>query len=256
MQFPAGAPPPVKVYPVNPEEGITFILEGNLRVANPESGLSQARTRSYVFGQPSSRQDLVLSPHFRFIHVRFEPGTLYRLFRLPVASELRQPIDAAALFGKDLAVLEERLKNAGYAETPALLDQFFRRLTSHRKWYPSPFDAIPLWMRHHPGCFNLAKMASEACMSERHFEKKFIAQVGVRPKLFARISRFYEAYMTKERQPQRDWLSVALDFNYNDYQHLVKDFRQFAGGSPNALLKAADLNPERRLQLAPGFVGV
>ena len=256
MQFPDGEPPPVKAYPVNPEEGITFILEGDLRVVNPRTGLSQARKQSYIFGQPSCRQDLVLSSHFRFIHVRFESGTLYRLFRLPIGRELHQPIEAAALFGANFSALEERLKNADYVETPALLDQFFRQVTSHRRWYPSPFDQVPIWMRHHPGYFNLGKMASDACMSERHFEKKFICQVGVRPKLYARINRFYEAYLLKERQPQRDWLSVALDFNYSDYQHLVKDFRQFAGGNPNALLKAAGLNPERRLRLAPGFVGV
>ena len=73
--------------------------------------------------------------------------------------------------------------------------------------------------------------------------------MGVSPKFLARISRFDKAFELKQQSTSLDWLSIALQTGYNDYQHLVKDFKQFAGVTPNLILQAELDSPERRLGL-------
>lgn len=37
--------------------------------------------------------------------------------------------------------------------------------------------------------------------------------------------------------PEADWLLIALSCGYYDYQHLVKDYMEFTGLTPQALFK-------------------
>jgi transcriptional regulator GlxA family with amidase domain len=90
-------------------------------------------------------------------------------------------------------------------------------------------------------------MASLACLSISQFERRFIQQTGITPKFYTRINRFYQAYQIKEKNPKNDWLSIALETGYHDYQHLVKDFKQFSDTTPHSLLKAQASSPERIL---------
>jgi AraC-like DNA-binding protein len=41
---------------------------------------------------------------------------------------------------------------------------------------------------------------------------------------------------------------------YNDYQHMVKDFKQFAGTKPSEMFHAEWQSPERLLGLVPAHM--
>ncbi len=77
--FDTGAAAPVKSYPVNPEEGMTFHVKGSLYAESPELGISETRAQTVIFGQPESRQNLYLSHEFLMVHIRFQPGGLFKL---------------------------------------------------------------------------------------------------------------------------------------------------------------------------------
>ena len=70
----------------------------------------------------------------------------------------------------------------------------------------------------------------------RQFERRFIQQVGMRPKLFARIARFEAALEGKARFVTRSWTDVAHDFGYYDQMHMIHDFAEFTGGTPTETL--------------------
>lgn len=53
------------------------------------------------------------------------------------------------------------------------------------------------WIIRAGGRVEIAKVADSAGLNPRHFARRFIAQLGVRPKLFARIVRFQSALETK-----------------------------------------------------------
>lgn len=107
-----------------------------------------------------------------------------------------------------------------------------------------PIDKIAQLLLLNPNPFSLDWLAIQANLSSRHFERKFVERIGVGTKLYSRISRFHQAFEYKETHPEVDWLTLALDFGYTDYNHLAKDFKQFANVSPNLMLKQYELRPE------------
>lgn len=63
--------------------------------------------------------------------------------------------------------------------------------------------------------------------------------------MFDRISRFEKSFRTKNKYPHLGWLSIALTCGYYDYQHLVKDYKEFTHLTPNAFYEADTKAPER-----------
>ena len=245
---------PVKTYPVNPEEGFSFFLRGRLYTECPELSRSEMRAKSAIFGLPSFRQNFTIPPDFMLLHAWFQPGALFRFLGVPMTDLLHQTIDAELIWGRDIRALHDRLTNTvNYDELPRILDAFFINKARQIKVEKRPIDAIGRIIFNDPTRFSLDKLAADACLSHRAFERRFMEQVGVTPKYFARICRFWKAFQLKERQPDLDWLSVALQHGYTDYQHLVKDFRQFADATPTILMQQTNLDPEHRLQIKPEF---
>jgi transcriptional regulator GlxA family with amidase domain len=90
-------------------------------------------------------------------------------------------------------------------------------------------------------------LARQACLSPRQFNRKFTERMGVGAKLYGRLVRFHRACVFKAANPAIAWPNVALQFGYTDYQHLVRDFRQFANAAPNAWLREESESPEHVL---------
>jgi AraC-like DNA-binding protein len=254
--FDCNANIPSKSYPINPEEGITFIVQGRLFSETPELGISQQRPQITLFGLPSYRQNLFISHEYLMFHIRFQPGGLFKLLRIPMTELLHKYIDAELVFGQEIKFVNEQLANAkNYDCMPFILDTYILRKITKLKKNEQPIDKIGKMILENPQSFNLEKSAGKACLSHRQFEKRFVQQIGITPKHFSRICRFYQAYELKEHQPKLDWLSIAVQTGYSDYQHLVKDFKEFAGTSPNTFIEECLNNPERVLNIANGFVG-
>ncbi len=248
-------PPPTKAYPVHPEEGIRFIVRGTLSSEDPETGIIEKRPTTSIFGQPANRQNLLISHEYLLIHVLFQPGMLYKLLKIPMTEIVNQNYDASLILGRDINEVQERLAALdSYDAMFEILNNYFIQKVKQFQNNIQPVDKIGFMIFNNPQGFNLEKTAGNACLSFRQFEKRFAQQVGLTPKYFARVCRFYQAYELKELRPNLDWLSVAVRTGYNDYQHLVKDFKQFAGVTPNVLIRETLNNPERSVKRASDFI--
>ncbi len=248
---------PPKVYPVNPEEGIRFLVRGNLFSQCPDLGTYEKRPTITIFGQPNRRQNLFTTPEYFMIHIRFQPGGLFKLLRIPMTELVDQNIDAELIIGQEIKEVQDKLTKAkSYDAMFLILNNYFQKKVRQIKGNNQPIDRIGQMILYNPQSFNLEKTAKDACLSHRQFEKRFTQQVGLTPKYYARICRFYQAYELKEYQPNLDWLSIAIQTGYTDYQHLAKDFKQFAGATPNALIQESINNPERKFDISKDFRGV
>jgi transcriptional regulator GlxA family with amidase domain len=79
---------------------------------------------------------------------------------------------------------------------------------------------------------SLEKVASDVCMCQRHFERKFKSAIGLSPKTFAKITRFKHALQCLRVHPRQDLLSIAVQCGYYDHTHLIKDFKSLSGDAP------------------------
>ena len=83
----------------------------------------------------------------------------------------------------------------------------------------------------------IEKLAYDANMSLKTFERKFIEKVGTSPKLFSSIVRFNKAITLKMSDYRKSWTTIAHDCGYFDQMHFIKDFRRFSGNLPGAFFK-------------------
>ena len=91
--------------------------------------------------------------------------------------------------------------------------------------------AIDLLANAHDGA-TVAAIARALGTSERQFERRFAARVGLTPKRFARLRRFEHAVALARSTPS--FSAVAQAAGYYDQSHFIRDFRGFVGVAPGA----------------------
>ena len=100
------------------------------------------------------------------------------------------------------------------------------------------------WARLHAagGAVAVEAVAREVGWSRRHLAARFRAEVGLPPKLVARILRFERVAGALRAGGEVRLAEAAYDAGYADQAHLNRDFRAFSGLSPTAY--AARLLPD------------
>lgn len=87
------------------------------------------------------------------------------------------------------------------------------------------------------GRMPVTELAAAAGWSRQHLARRFRDELGLTPKLAARIVRFERARKRIQSSPRRPALAeVALDCGYFDQAHLNRDFARLAGCTPTELL--------------------
>ncbi|WP_169311944.1 AraC family transcriptional regulator [Deinococcus maricopensis] len=85
------------------------------------------------------------------------------------------------------------------------------------------------------GAARITDLADTANVSVRHLERQFRAEVGVTPKVLARLIRFEEAHNRLWQQPDVPLAALAVDLGFADQAHFTREFRAFAHATPARL---------------------
>jgi AraC-like DNA-binding protein len=155
-------------------------------------------------------------------------------------------MDAEEIMGTGTRHVNEQLFSAkSYAEMIQVVECFLTHLIKSAKIRQHRVDTISQKMLQHGECFSVDAFLKEACLSHRQFDRKFLERVGISPKQYLQVIRFDKAFRMKNRNPEKDWLTIALHCGYYDYQHLVRDYKEFTGCTPNQFVQIEDKAPER-----------
>jgi AraC-like DNA-binding protein len=82
------------------------------------------------------------------------------------------------------------------------------------------------------GNLSIGSLASVIGVSRQHLAKCFAHEVGVSPKTFARVVRLRRALQRVREVPDPDWAALALECGYYDQSHLISEFREITGLTP------------------------
>jgi len=237
---------PVKPFPANTEHCLVFYLRGFVKAIELAPMATNVFPKIAVNGSQVSRFDFHISDHFRLLSVQFQPGILSKFLRLPLTDFTDVRIDAEAILSAEIChVYEEMSDTEDHEKIIGIIETYLWNRLNSLPINFHPIDTVARMMTENTAGMSLEKMAGDACLSISQFERRFIQQMGISPKLFLRINRFHRAYKLKEQLPDTDWLSIALNTGYYDYQHLVKDFKQFSSSTPQSLLLAQANAPEK-----------
>lgn len=237
---------PVKAYWPRAENSLAFYPKDTERIEYGFDGKLIAKPQSTLNGQYSIVTNRHVGRDFMVFQVQFQPGALFRLTGIPANELTNTFVDGEAIFSKEMRLVNERLSYAHhYTEMIEIVESFLLSLIRKSKKDERPIDKVSRFILQNRSMVSLDWLADQACLCQRQFYRQFVEREGVSPKLYSRIARFENAMKIKNAQPDKDWLSVAIDLGYYDYQHLVRDFKEFTNLTPNGFLIADGKSPER-----------
>lgn len=198
----------------------------------PRAFLAGTLTRPWLL-QPGRR---VLT-----LGIRFRPGEARAI--LPVAmstaagreTRLGTIVGAAREEALVAALGAARGDAARFASAEAWLLDELERSPVHE---PSARPAVRLILRTR-GATRIAELARTLGWTRRRLERAFARELGIRPKLFARIVRLNATLAGLEGDERASAVDCALAAGYFDQAHLLRDFRALAGRGPRSP-RAAD----------------
>lgn len=246
----SAAPQPSQAEPAFPDGSPELIFSlADAFIACPEGEPERRQPAVFLVGQitkpfavrPSGRADLVA--------VRLEAHGATWL-GLELAAIVDREVDVAARCDGVLERLRMDLVAAGAdtsvgAAQGSAMDSQARRVRALDDALGALVrrDAQPDWrvaaavraIRSRRGLTDLAALADEVKTTPRTLQRLFNRDVGIAPKLFARIVRFQQVFGAWRDDPT-SLSRVAQECGYFDHAHLVRDFRELAGVAPAALL--------------------
>lgn len=254
LNFAQGETVPAKAYPPRPEHCLAFYPFDTETVTYQQSGKQVAHLRTVLYGQFTEVTHRSIGHRFLVVQIIFFPGALYRLAGI-AASEIHNAyFDAETVFSGSLRLVNEQLFQAkSYSAMIDIVNVFVRQLMNGRRKQPLPIDDACRWMLQQNGHASLQQLAHLSFTSYRQLERQFAQRVGVSPKTYERIIRFDKAFRLKNSKPHFDWLRIAMECGYYDYQHLAKAYKDFTSLSPGTFHEIENQAPERKFGLSEGY---
>lgn len=165
--------------------------------------------------------------------VHFKPGGAFAVLGLPAGELTNAHVDLRTIWGPAATTLRERL-----CDTRRPNDRFrLLERTLLKKFLDGPDRhgavraGVDVLMRTH-GRTKVRDIASAVDLSQRRFIEVFANEIGLTPKLFARVQRFQHAVVSQRTAAKVDMARLAVDCGYFDQSHLIHEFIEFAGLTP------------------------
>lgn len=172
--------------------------------------------------------------------VVFQPAGLHRLFSLPVQELTDHAYDAHSVLGTFVSSLEQVLGEcASFSERAHVADAYLLRISKTPRG-EERISAAATQVLAASGNSRVTSLAANCGLSVRQFERSFQKQLGLSPKLFARIVRFEAALDRKARASTKSWAHIAHELGYFDQMHMIHDFAEFTGGTPTQMLREVE----------------
>jgi len=178
-----------------------------------------------------------LSTPSHSVGVQLLPGAAQALLGLPADELVEQHVSLEDLWGDSLAALAREQLLA--AATP---QQTLRRLEALllQRLRAGPAQAAhPLVLqalRQFEAGVGVQEAVARSGYSHRQFIRLFSQAVGLSPKLYCRVRRFQSTLPML--QGPLDLAAVAMEAGYSDQPHMGREFREFAGLTPEQYRQA------------------
>ncbi len=163
------------------------------------------------------------------------------------------PLGAYRFFGRPMHELTERMVTLDDLEDRAIAG-LRERLGAERSWRRRfqiaegvvlrrlaggrAISAATAWaygrIVETGGAVRVGAIAERLEWSRKHLAARFREEVGMSPKMIARIARFNRAQVMAGSGEEGGWADVAAACGYADQAHLVREFSEFAGATPVA----------------------
>lgn len=72
---------------------------------------------------------------------------------------------------------------------------------------------------HHHGALSIRRLSDQIGISQNHLDTQFKRMIGISPKEFARLSRFFSVLRSIDPMQPVDWMRIAHQAGFYDQSH-------------------------------------
>jgi AraC-like DNA-binding protein len=169
--------------------------------------------------------------------VQLLPGAAEILFGAPADRLAERHTPLQDLWGRSAELARERLLEAESLEgrMELLISLLAARLPAVHGLHPAVASALEqFWITD-----DVRQVVKASGYSHRQFIAVFRRAVGLTPKLYCRVLRFQKVLRRVAVNPHADWADLAIEAGYSDQPHFSREFREFAGVTPEQYRKTA-----------------
>ena len=234
--------PLVTPLPARTEQFLMFFFLDLYQVAR--QGRYEATPQAVIVGPQTRPSDLCIAGRIDAFAIHFQPTGFHHLFRVRMTDLADRSLEARAVLDCSCTRLKEQLADARrFVDRIKIAEQFLlKKIPNHP--ISDPVVTAVRTITAGRGSSRIDDLVAGSGWTVRRFERKFLEQVGVGPKLYGRIVRLNQALGTKLASPERTWTEIAHELGYFDQMHMIHDFQKLAGDSPVPFL--ARLRPQPR----------
>ncbi|MEW2354723.1 AraC family transcriptional regulator [Spirillospora sp. NPDC029432] len=206
-------------------------------------GTGPGRFSSFFAGMYDGHGSYTARGVQRGVQLDLSPLGAYTLLGTPMGELANIAVALPDLIGPAAGELVERLEAApGWPARFDLLDGF---LLDRLETGPSPAPEVArAWemLLAARGRVPVTDLVAEVGWSRRHLAQRFKEQIGLPPKVAARVLRFERAVELMSAGPH-DLAGIAHDCGYFDQAHLNREVRALAGCTPTELVATMGHRP-------------
>jgi methylphosphotriester-DNA--protein-cysteine methyltransferase len=183
-----------------------------------------------IVGEQPARQDVM--------GIRLSPPAAYALLARPMREISGTVVNLEDLVGRAANELVEKCHDAQSTEERV---RRAVRWVAERVKTPRRFDPAVAWaarqIEQSNGGAPIFELREQTGLSKTRLAEMFREQIGLAPKLYARVIRFRRAatMLQKAAEPLSE---IALAAGYYDQPHMNSEFRELSGLAPREFLAA------------------
>ena len=200
-----------------------------------DDGKAERQPQHLLVGQMTRPILITPTGSVQLLGARFHPGGTLPFFRFPMQELTNRVTDLEALsseFQNDLIRCGDEASSV--LKIAAVEKLLVERVRSCR--HDSSLVSLVTKLVQNGGQVSVDQLATDAGVSSRQLQRRFLLEVGIGPKLLSRILRFQQIFRAVDRRDD-GWAAVAADCGYYDQAHLIRDFREFARQTPALLFE-------------------
>jgi len=228
---------PSEAEPLLPDGCTELVVHFGDRFRRERGGRRELQGRAFLVGQIRSPFTVVPTGSVGVVGARFRlGGAAPWLRRIPAGTLVETELDLDHLDPAGATTLAERVACApGATERIQLVCHWLRAHLQPGTRSPA-VAAAASWLERTRGRTRVDELAARMHLGARQLERLFAAEIGLGPKLCARILRFQSVLAGLRERPGGLLVHHAARAGYSDEAHLVREFREFSGTSPRAWL--------------------
>jgi len=221
---------------------IIFNIGGEIGITDTD-GNENMYSADLIIGTQKKYFILEMKEDANVVGVKFKQGEAYHFLKKPMLQFTDKIVKLNDIFNTDTnSLCEVLVKAQNEDEIRKILNYFFFINVESLICDSKIVDSVIQKVNVSKSALLIKDLCESENISNKHLISLFNKKVDISPKLLYRINKFKKVIELLQDNTNINWSQIAYECHYYDQAHLINEFKNFSGVSPNEYLKNKKAN--------------